>query len=95
MTVGYIQQKIQPILEEYNISYAALFGSIARGEDRKTSDVDLMIRFGKPLGMFAYMKFINGLELALDKKVDVVTEKSINKFIKPYIIPDIKVIYEK
>ena len=47
------------------------------------------------MGMFSYMRFIDGLEKTLHKKVDVVTEKSINKFVKPYIIADLHVIYEK
>ena len=94
MTVATVQQKIQPILEEYGITYAALFGSIARGEDKRTSDVDLMVRFGKPMGMVSYMHFLNALEHTLHKKVDLVTENSINHYVKPYILSDLKKIYE-
>jgi len=41
------------------------------------------------------MKFVNGLETSLKRKVDVVTENSLNKFVKPYVLPEIKVIYEE
>lgn len=94
MTVKDVKQKITPILQEYGISYAGIFGSVARGNAGDKSDVDIIVRFGKPMGMFTYMKFINGLESSLQRKVDVVTEKSLNKFVKPYILPEIKVIYE-
>lgn len=92
MTVNDVKQKITPILEEYGISYAGVFGSVAKGEARNDSDVDLIVRFGRPMGMFTYMKFINGLETSLKRKVDVVTENSLNKYVKPYVLSDIKVI---
>lgn len=95
MTIADIKQKITPILEEYGITYAGIFGSFARGQSTEKSDVDLIVRLGRPMGMFSYMKFINGLEEKLNKKVDVVTEQSLNKHVKPYITPDLKVIYEK
>ena len=95
MTIQDIQQKTTPIFAEYGISYAALFGSFAQGTANNNSDVDVLVRLGKPMGMFTYMKFINGLEHSLGKKVDDVTENSINKFIKPYIMSDLKPLYEK
>ena len=95
MTVNDIKQKITPILEEYGITYAEIFGSVATGKANENSDIDILVRFGSPMGMFRYMKFVNGLESLLKKKVDVVTESSLNKFVKPYILPEIKIIYEK
>lgn len=95
MTIQDIKQKTMPIFEEYGITYAALFGSFARGEETKHSDVDLLVHLGKPMGMFAYMEFLDGLEKSLGKKVDVVTEGSLNKHVRPYITSDIKILYEK
>ena len=95
MTLHDIQQKTIPIFQKYGITYAALFGSFARGEETEKSDIDLMIRIGKPMGMFKYMELIEGLESSLNRKIDIVTEKSINKHIKPYILSDLKTIYEK
>lgn len=95
MTIADIQQKITPIFKDYGITYAGVFGSFARGESTDKSDVDLIVRLGRPMGMFAYMRFVNGLESTLKRKVDVITEKSINKRVKPYIVPEIKTIYQK
>lgn len=95
MSINSVREKILPILKEYNITYAGIFGSVASGQVKKNSDVDIIVRFGSPIGMFAYMRFINGLERTLKKKVDVVTEQSLNKFVKPYVLPEVKVIYEK
>lgn len=95
MTLNDIQQKITPIFKDYGITYAGIFGSFARGQSTEKSDVDLIVRLGRPMGMFTYMRFVNGLESTLKRKVDVVTEKSLNKHVKPYIIPEIQTIYEK
>ena len=95
MNITTIAQKISPILIEYGITYAAVFGSVARGEDRPESDIDLLVRLGKPLGLFLYMALIRDIEESLGRKVDLVTEKSLNKFVRPYVLPELKTIYEK
>ncbi|MEK9182144.1 MAG: nucleotidyltransferase family protein [Patescibacteria group bacterium] len=87
-----IQNKILPVLKEYGIKHAAVFGSVSRGEDKPKSDIDIIVSFGKPMGMFAYMSLIRKMEDKLGRKVDLVTENSINKFVRPYIQPDLKTI---
>jgi len=94
MNLSEIQEKASPVLRSYHVRKASVFGSVARGEDDKDSDVDMLVEFGEPMGMVSYLRFIGQLEESLQKKVDVVTEKSLNTFIRPYILPDLKVIYE-
>ncbi len=94
MTIQDVKNKSIPIFQQYGISYAGIFGSFARGEETNKSDIDFIVKLGKPMGMFKYMKFIDKLESSLKRKVDIVTEGSINKYIKPHIISDIKTIYE-
>lgn len=95
MTLEEVKRKTAPILERHGVTYAAVFGSLARGEDRPQSDVDILVRLGRPTGMIEFMKIIGSLEETLKKKVDLVTEQSLNKRLKPYILPDLKTIYEK
>lgn len=95
MNVREIQNKISPVLKKYGIKRAAVFGSVSRGDDNPKSDVDIMVSLGKPMGMFAYMDLIREIEKKLDRKVDLVTENSINKFVRPYIQSDLKTIYER
>ena len=94
MNVLEIQNKIRPILKEYGVKRAAVFGSVSRGDDNPKSDIDIMVSLGKPMGMFAYMSLIEEMEDKLGRKVDLVTENSINKFVRPYIQSDLKTIYE-
>jgi len=90
-----IKQKVTPILVEYDVEYAGIFGSVARGEATSQSDVDILVRLHQGTGMFEYMRLINNLENALQKKVDLVTESGLNKFVRPYALRDLKTIYEK
>lgn len=94
MSVADIQKKISPILRSYGVKRASVFGSHARGTDRPDSDVDLLVRFGKPMGMIAYMRFIEEIEQTLQRPVDIITEKSLNERLRPRIEPDLTIIYE-
>ena len=95
MTVDEVKQKTGPILERHGVAYAGVFGSVARGEDNPQSDVDILVRLGRPMGMVEYMDLIQSLEEILQKKVDLVTEQSLNKHVRPYVTPDLTTIYEK
>lgn len=95
MTIEEVKQKAGPILKQHGVTYAAVFGSLARGEDHPQSDVDILIRLGRPTGMIGYMQLIENLETILKKKVDLVTEQSLNKYVRPYVLSDLITIYEK
>ncbi len=94
MSILDIQNKLKPIFESYGITYAAVFGSVSRGEDRPDSDVDILVKLGKPMGMFSYMKLVHTIEEILGRKVDMVTEQSLSKYVRPYVVPELKTIYE-
>ncbi len=94
MEVNTIQEKITPILRAHGVKRAAVFGSVARQEDTPESDVDLLVTLGKPMGLIAYSRLIREMEESLGRKVDVVTDQSVNKFLKPYILTDLKTVYE-
>ena len=95
MTIPEVQEKISPTLRAHGVQRAAVFGSVSRGDDKPESDIDILVRLGRPMGLFAYMSLVRQLENLLGRKVDLVTEKSLNKFIKPYVLPEMKTIYEE
>ncbi len=94
MNLVEIKNKVTPILQEYGIKKASVFGSFSREENRSDSDVDLLVELGKPLGLFAYSKLIRLMEESLGHRVDLVTNKSLNRFVRPYVLPELKIIYE-
>jgi predicted nucleotidyltransferase len=95
MSIEELKEKITPILRAYGIKKASVFGSVARGDDRPDSDVDLLVELGHgPMGMIEYIGLIYKLEDILGKKVDLVTEGNIIKYFESYIRTDLKQIYE-
>ena len=93
MDIDYIQKKISPVFERYGVKRARVFGSVSRGDDTPQSDVDILVELGKPMSLFTFMKMERELEEALGRKVDVVTEGSVNKHIKPYILKELRPLY--
>jgi predicted nucleotidyltransferase len=61
MTIDEVKQKAGPILEQHGVTYAAVFGRLARGEDLPQSDVDILVRLGRPTGMIGYMRLVQSL----------------------------------
>ena len=93
MDIGDLQKKISPVLGKYGVKRASVFGSVSRGEDTPQSDVDILVSLGRPMGLFAFMRMERELGEVLGRKVDVVTENSVNKHVKPYILKELCPIY--
>lgn len=70
---------VVPTAKKYEIKRIHLFGSYARGEATPESDVDLLIEGGNYHGLFQYAEFLERLETAIGKKVDVVTMEQIRE----------------
>jgi len=80
-----IKKKIIPILKKNKIKRAGIFGSYARGEQKKNSDVDILVELSKPLG-FAFFGIELELEKKLGRKVDLVTYRYVSPYIKDRIM---------
>ncbi|MEI7583648.1 nucleotidyltransferase domain-containing protein [Runella sp.] len=82
--------KTQPVLKAY------LFGSYVRGEATEESDVDLLVEldYSQRIGLH-YVQMIFDLEDLLHKKVDLVSEEGLSKYIRPYIEAEKQLIYER
>lgn len=88
------QKDVERIAKKNHISYLALFGSHARGEQKPNSDLDLLINFSKPVDFFELYDIEQQLSKIFGKKIDLVTTKGLSKHIKPYIQKDLTPIYE-
>jgi len=73
LTIKEIKQKIKPVMEKYQVNEVFLFGSYARGEATSESDVDIYCSKGNLKSLIDEARFIDELEVSLNKKVDVVT----------------------
>lgn len=89
-----IKPKIVKVLKKHNVARAGIFGSFARGEQTKKSDIDIVIDI-RTKG-FSLLDLI-GLEMELSKilkrKVDLLTYAGINPYIKEQILnEEVKII---
>jgi len=60
-------------LKAFGVKSLAVFGSVARGEARSDSDVDVLVEFHRPVGFFGLARLQRHLEELLDAPVDLVT----------------------
>ena len=86
------KEKIVKICERNDIEFCALFGSFARGEATEESDIDLLVKFSKPIG-WAFYGIVEELENALGRKVDLATENMVGERIRESVFRDLKVIH--
>jgi uncharacterized protein len=81
----------QKLVKAYAIESLAVFGSFAKGNPRKRSDVDILVSFKKPIG-WAFFDLQEELELALGRKVDLVTPNALKSVIREEILREARYI---
>ena len=88
MKIDSLKKKIIPLLKKNDIVKAGIFGSFARGEQRKGSDVDILIKYRKSKSLLDLVRLERELEMILGKKVDLLTYNSINPLIRDKILSE-------
>ena len=73
LTIKQIRDRVRPIMLKHNIKETYLFGSYARGEANRDSDVDLYCDEGDVDTLWKLSSFSSELREALGKDVDIVT----------------------
>lgn len=73
LTIKQIKQSIRPVIEKHDIKNVYLFGSYARGDANKNSDVDIYCDSGDIKSLWDLSAFKEELEKVLGKDVDIVT----------------------
>ncbi len=82
--ISKLKAKIKPILRKNKIARAGIFGSYARGEQNKNSDIDILIEFKG--GLLDLVGLELELRKILKKKVDLLTYNGINPLLKKRIL---------
>jgi len=88
------------ILQEYfkdkPVFKAFVFGSFARGEADSNSDYDILVEldYSKKIGMEFIQMQIDLVDL-LKTNVDLVSDKSLSRYIRPFVDNDKILIYER
>jgi len=68
-------------IKDFGVKSLMLFGSVARDEAHLDSDVDLLVEFDRPVGLFTFVRLKRYLEEIFNTSVDLGTPDSL----KPYL----------
>lgn len=83
-----IKSKIIPVLKEYKVTQAGIFGSYARGKQKKNSDIDILIKIHDDAGLLEIIGLKLELEKLIKRKVDLVEYETIRKELRKQILND-------
>lgn len=88
---GLLQQQKNSILaiaNDYHATNIRVFGSVVRGEEREDSDIDLLVDFLPGATLFDQIGLIDALSKTLGRKVDIVSERALNKHLRQRILQE-------
>jgi uncharacterized protein len=80
-----LNQHSNHLTEKFGVKALFLFGSVARDEGNKDSDVDLFVEFNNPIGLFEFVSLKHELETLLGCQVDLGTKRSLKREIQDMI----------
>lgn len=88
-----ICDKIAELLKNHGAKKIAIFGSFVRGEDKRGSDIDVIVEFSERKSLLEFVGIERELSEVLERKVDLLTEKSISPYLIDSIKKEMEVIY--
>ena len=84
-----LRQK-KPILRaRFKVKEIGIFGSFVRGEEKDTSDLDILVELERPVGLIKFVGLQNYLSDELGEKVDLVTKSALKPRIKKNILSEV------
>lgn len=76
------------IKKDYHAEVIGLFGSYARGEEKTSSDIDVLVKFDDEADLFDFVGLSIFLEEKLGRKVDVVPHDTVRPELKEIIFKE-------
>ncbi len=73
----------------YKAEIVGIFGSYARGQQKRGSDIDILIRFSSGATLFDFVGLADFLEEKLRLKVDLVTERALRPELRDEVLREV------
>ena len=73
---------------DHGVASLSVFGSVARDEARADSDVDILVEFSRPVGLFAFGRLQDRLSEILGCRVDLATPASLHRSLRDRILAE-------
>lgn len=81
-----LEKGLPAIKARYGVERIGIFGSYARGDETRTSDVDVLVEFAPGKATFDnFMQLAYDLEALFKRKVDLLTVAGIDKYIRSQV----------
>ena len=80
------REKILSLGAKHGVVAIRIFGSVARGNTRPTSDIDFLVKIQRGRSLFDLGGFCSDLEKLLGRPIDVVTEKGLRERIRSRVM---------
>ena len=84
-----LKDQLPQLTSQYKIKSLGLFGSYVRGEQKKRSDLDILVEFNETPGLFKFVRLENELSEILGVKVDLVTKQALKPIIGRHILNEV------
>ena len=72
----------------FGVKSLAIFGSVARDEAGPDSDIDVLVEFGVPVGLFTFLRLQHYLEDVLGRRVDLATPDMLRDTMREQILKE-------
>jgi predicted nucleotidyltransferase len=79
-------------LDRHGVKSLAVFGSVARGEATENSDLDVLVEFSRPVGLFEFIRLKKFLEDLTENQVDLVTKDALHPAMRESILSEAKYV---
>lgn len=83
------RSQVLELAQRHGVRVLGVFGSVARGEDRPDSDIDLLVELPEGMGLFAVARVQNELEELLGSPVDLIPESGLKAGVRPSVEADL------
>ncbi|ABQ24625.1 nucleotidyltransferase family protein [Geotalea uraniireducens] len=90
--IDIIRHSKPEIEARYGVMRVGLFGSYVREQQRKKSDIDILVSFDRDIDLFEFIDLQEFLEALLHHKVDLVMEKALKPAIGKRIISEVEYV---
>lgn len=84
-----LKEHERELKEKYGVKSLGIFGSYVKGEQKQTSDLDVLVEFEKPVDFFEFLELEEYLEKLLGVKVDLVLKKTLKPGIAKTVLKEV------
>lgn len=77
------------VVQKYRVREIGIFGSFVRGEQRRGSDIDILVDYNGVPDLFEFINLERYLQRLFRKKVDLVRKPAIRKELKSRILKEV------